>query len=182
MASPKFNPGSYMARVTTWGLSETKHKKTPQFFIRFKPLGKINPNDPTGPLMGCPDYERTIYRVITQNTAQYVIEDLERLGYDKSSFKFLDPAVEGAHSFEGLEIQVRCDHEEYEGTLQERWNLDRDGGPLEVPPLDSKRVRQLDAMFGKSLKGNGSKKSTPAESPGETTETVPADDDGGIPF
>lgn len=149
--STKFNQGEYVARVTSWGLTESKNKKTPQFVLRFTPIGKINPNDPTGATLSCPNYERSVYRAITKNTVNFLIEDLQYLGYNKASFKYLDPDEEGAHDFSNLEIRVRCDHEEYNGNVQERWNLARDGG-AELVPLEGSKVRELDSLFGRTLK------------------------------
>ena len=138
-------------RSTTWGLGASSNKGTPELQFRFEILGKIDPNDPEGALIPCPNYERTIYRYLTQATHEFVVDDLEFLGYDKGSFKFLDPHVEGAHSFAGQEFNARCDHEDYQGQPKERWSFARRRGPAEIAPLESEMVRKLDAMFGKSL-------------------------------
>ena len=183
MMATTFNPGVYQARITTWGLGESKIKNTPTFILRFDVLGKINPNDPTGPLMACPNYERTIYKAITKNTVEFLSEDLKQLGYDKPSFRYLDPQADNAHDFSGQEITVRCDHDEYKGKLKEQWNLHRNTGSKEIEPLDNKRIRELDALFGKSLRltsKDAPAKTGSAEVAAQPVEsTAPSDE---IPF
>lgn len=169
-----YQPGNYLGRITTWGLGKSKNKGTPEFQIRFEVLGKINPNDPEGQLLPCTQYERTIYRYITTGTKDFVIEDLEYLGYDKPSFRYLDPNVDGSHDFSNREIKVRCDHEEYQGEVKERWALDRGHTLKEVEPLDSKAVRELDALFGSSLKK--------AAAPATRAGVVAKDSNDPIPF
>lgn len=177
--STKFLQGEYVATITTWGLGESRHKKTPEFTIRFRPIGKVNPNDPEGDLIQCPDDERSLYRYITQKTIDFFREDLEYLGYDKESFKYLNPDVSGAHDFSGKQINVRCDYEEFEGKTREKWKLVR-GGVQELVPLEDKKVRELDALYGKSLKSLASKSNGGSTKP-ETAATAPTDDDS-IPF
>src|SRR5262245_27868516 len=161
----KYLAGENVAAITDWGLSESRNKKTPQFVVRFRPLGKINPNDPTGDLLSCPSDERTLYLYITQNTKDMFRKALDYLGYDKQSFKYLNRDADGAVDFMGREINVCCDHEEHEGSINERWNLCM---PAEIKQLDDMRIMELDSMFGMSggsstpakPKTNGSKKQT----------------------
>ena len=51
----------------------------------------------------------------------------------------------------------------YDGKTREKWSVvTNNAGGLDVPPLDDKGVRQLDALFGKHLKDKGlSSKSVP---------------------
>lgn len=173
--STKFYTGEYLARVTGWGMTKAR-TGTPQFMMKFEPVGKINPNEPDGALLPCPNYERTIFRAITKNTADWVADDLEWLGYDKPSFRFLDPDVEGAHNFMDQEIRVRCDHEEYEGVTREKWSFARQGS-IEHTPLESSDVRQLDSLFGKKLKERS--KASPAPIAANADQPPPNDE---IPF
>lgn len=173
----KYLAGEYVVVITDWGLSESRVKKTPQFVLKFRPLGKVNPNDPTGDLMQCPGDERSLYLYITQNTKDMFRKAMDYLGYNKESFKYLNRDVEGAHDFLNKEINVRCEHEEYEGSVNERWNLCTSA---DIKPLDEMRIMELDSMFGKSggsvkPKTNGSKKPAPARA------TAPKDDSE-IPF
>jgi hypothetical protein len=168
----RFLAGEYVANITDWGLGESRNKKTPQFIVRFRILGKINPNEPLGQLMQCPTDERTLYLYITPKTKDMFERALGYLGYDRDSFRFLNRNIDGAHDFLGKEINVRCEHEDYEGSINERWSLSI---PSEIKPLDDMRIMELDSMFGKSggsktpsRKSNGSKKSEPA-----TADEVP---------
>ena len=141
-----FPPGNYRAVVTSQALGETKKTGNPQFVLSFQVLEPLN-----HPAPGMNQYERSIFRVITDNTVEYLFQDLERLGFYGQSFSQLDPETDGFHSFIGQEIEVFCKHEEYEGNAVERWSLSRGGG-LEIKSLPAKSRRELDNKYGAQLK------------------------------
>lgn len=141
-----YPPGNYRAEVTNQALGETKKTGNPQFVLTFRVLEALDHPSP-----GMNSYERSIFRVITDNTVEYLLQDLERLGFYGQSFSQLDPETEGFHDFRGKEIEVFCKHEEYEGNSVERWSLSR-GGSLEIKPLPAKSRRDLDNKYGKQLK------------------------------
>ena len=120
--------------------------------------------------MQCADEERSLYIYMTAKTKDQVGRAMEYLGYNRESFKFLNRDTEGAHAFLGKEINVRCEHEEYEGSVQERWSLCTSA---EIKPLHEMRVMELDSMFGKSG-SNGPKipKNTKAK-PVEKSSDIP---------
>lgn len=141
--------GRYWVRITRQALGESNNGNA-QAVISFNVMGKINLADPDGDLLHCPDGERSIYLVITEKTVDRVIEDLKKLGYTKSSFRFIDPNVEGHHDFTGFEFAAYCTIEEYKGKEREKWRVAGDG--LQVKPIDAKEVRKLDNLFDKKLK------------------------------
>ena len=147
-------------------------------------MGRVNPADPDGDLLHCEAAERTIFWTFTPKTMDWVTRDLARLGYNKSSFRFLDPDDPNAHSFEDVEIPVYFTYEEYQGKWKEKWKL---GGQREVKPVEAKKVRELDAMFGKALRSAVSQ-NAPAQAPAPINTDLAADtaaavaDDDGIPF
>lgn len=91
-----FEPGRYLARVTRWGLVKAK-TDTPQFALTFLPLGRISPQNPDGDLLPCAGVERTIFRSITEKTAQWLLQDLKTLfEYPHDRFGALDPEADNA--------------------------------------------------------------------------------------
>lgn len=148
---PQYEVGRYYGRVTRQAMGEAK-TGNPQFVLSFVILGKVNLADPEGELLSCPQGERSIYRTITEGTIQFVIEDLQALGYTKPSFKYLDPATPGFVDFAGKELEFFCSHEtdNRDGNLREKWGIAR--AKREIAPLDAKKARNLDALYGKQLK------------------------------
>ena len=88
-----YNPGRYWGKATAQSFGKSKNKGTPQFAISFDILGAVNPSDPNGQLLNAAPGTRTVYWYITDKTAQYFAEDLERLGFNKPSLRFLNPDV-----------------------------------------------------------------------------------------
>jgi hypothetical protein len=150
-SSPFYQPGQYVAEVTQQALGEAG-TGTPQFVLRVKILGRPDPAEPDS-YVPVQQYERTIYRAITENTIDYVMEDLKTLGFAGNSFSDLDPASPNHQSFAGKQIDVYCKHEDdQKGNTREKWGLSGRQKALEVKPLDSKKTRSLDSLFGKNLK------------------------------
>lgn len=169
---PVYNPGRYWGRAASqsFGKSSTG---TPQFSITFDIQGAVDPNDPQGALMNCVPSQRTVYWYLTAKTVEFVVEDLELLGFNKPSVKFLDPSVEGFFDFTGQEVELYCKHEPYNNQLKERWSLNKPRDGFVAPPLETNEVRKLDALFGKSLKALAGKA---AQTPTETPAQIVADD------
>lgn len=159
MSSIFYQPGNYVGEVKEQRLGETKTGK-PQLVIRFKVLGTPLDDGEYAPVSV--QYDRTIYMVITEGTMPYVADKLKRLGYAGKGFGPLDPDHANHQSFVGQMIDVWCKHEaDQEGNAREKWDIARGPSALNVNPLPSKKVRELDALFGKSLLAPDSE-STPA--------------------
>lgn len=139
--------GQYLGRIVNWGLCESDKKKTPQFFVTFSVLGERKADGTEE----CPQYERTVFRAITENTIEYITRDLRNLGYEDESFDRLDPAHPQAHSFKGKEIPIRCKHDDYEGDTTEKWEFDF-AGSFKPKSLEKTGVARLNALFGNMLK------------------------------
>lgn len=152
MPGPFYAAGRYACKVTDQALGEAG-TGNPQFVLRFLVLGLVDPADPSKYLPATQQFERTHYRVITDKTVQYLLEDLKLLGFKGESFKALDPNNDGFHDFRGLDIDMWCGHEnDREGKPREKWSVARQGSKFEVKPLEPKKVRDLDNLFGKQLK------------------------------
>ena len=195
-----FDPGQYRAVIKDVCLASSKEKKTPYVQIIVIPKAMVNMSDQSE--MEIPnDYEREVKLWLTDATAERTCEDLRRIGFVGNAFDDIDS---GPHhdALVGKEIQVRCEHEEYEGKTFEKFYLSTSGGMIARAPLDNNGVRKLNALFGKVLKSKPAvqasdpvaeqfeqethqkiKPLTEAEGKGEVEDdepTVPADDD--IPF
>lgn len=177
-----YAPGRYRGVIAAQALSETKNGNT-QLVLTVDLLGAYDPSQPDS-LVRVQTGQRSVFRVITEKTIDYVLEDLKYLGYDKPTFGPLDPAHPEHHSFKGQDVDLICAHEEYNGQEQERWSLSRGGG-LNLKPVDNTTVRKLDALFGAKLKANAAptSKAAPARQKANTAaETVPPEDENTIPF
>lgn len=145
-----YDPGTYWGKVTNQQLGTTSNDN-PQFVLTFSVSGQVNPADPEGDLLACPAGERNVYRVITDKTIPFVLEDLARLGFVGDDFAQLDLSMPSCQDFTGTEMAFFCQHDTYDGKVREKWGLARGGG-ANVKPLESGELRSLNAMFGKELK------------------------------
>ncbi len=172
MASkPFYEKGRYLVRL---GKHDVVEKPAgPQLVLRFQVLGLVTP---TG-FQETQQYERTFYRVINEKTAEYAIEDLKSLGYNRASFADLDP--DSDFTFEGAQVEMFCNHEVYQGNEQERWSVARKlvSSDIEGKRVEKKQLRALDNLFGKALKAGATvAKAQPAAA---MTEGITDDD---VPF
>lgn len=148
MAAPFYEKGVYRCEVVSQAMGEAS-TGTPQFILRFKVAAKII-GDEEEPVT---QYERTCFRSITEKTIPYFLEDLKTLGFEGGSFRELDPNTANYHSFKGAQVDMICNHEaDQKGEPRERWSIRQLGGAIEVKPLEPKKYRELDNLFGKALK------------------------------
>jgi len=155
VSAPYYPPGKYACKITDQALGESS-TGNPQFALRFTVLGPVDPENPESYLrvQGMQQYERTYYKSITEKTIEYFLADLKTLGFKGSTFKELDKSMPTYHSFIGMDVDMFCGHEkDQQGEMREKWVVARTAGPLEVKPLESKKLRDLDNLFGKHLKG-----------------------------
>jgi hypothetical protein len=145
-----YEEGRYRGEIVAQALGENKNGN-PEIQITATVLALHRPdNSGTDPV---PNYERTVFMTITDKTFDWVLETLRSLGWQGTSFKELDPQMEGHFSFVGVECDLLCKHSEWNGTVREKWSILRQGGNRpQVKPLEHKAVRALDAKFGKKLK------------------------------
>lgn len=167
-----YNDGSrYSGKIVKWGISESKNK-TPQAFFMVMIEKEV---DAKGETYDCPQYERTVYRALTENTIDWVVDELAKLGFTGTSFNQLRPDDPNAHDFAGTEVKLRCKHETFEGKTREKFEFDF--GSKAPEQLDKSGVSKLDQLFGSKLKmaasTNKPRPATPkppAKSPSEELE------------
>jgi len=175
-----YEVGRYEGIVTDQGLTETKTGK-PCFFLQFDVTADLLPDGTKLALPPAHSFQRSIYQVITDKTIDFLMPDLERLGFSGNKLSQLVPDSPGCQLFIGDEVLLYCKHETYEGKEREQWSFAREAS--EVVPLDSKKAKELDALFGKKMKDHfGTAKKKP-KAKSEQPATVPEDDElGYIPF
>lgn len=158
--------GKYRACVVDYGVYQASTGQ--QFltvFVDFRLLGRYNPS---GQLEDCPPEERSLYRAITEKTIRWVLADLKAIGFDRDSFTFFDPETPGAVNLYGREIEVVCDHEDYQGSPRERWAVRRDRAREKV---GSAELARLDALYAEDIArvlGNGETAVTASSKNNET--------------
>lgn len=180
MSKPFYEIGRYEVEVTSQGFTKTKTEKT-QFVLRFLVKGKVNPQDPNSLLSVPAQYERSYYRVLTDNTMEYFLNDLESLNVNIGSFTELDPENPDHVSLKGKLFDSFCNHEtSQDGGQQEKWSIARMVSSKPVESIASSEVKSLDRLFGKHLK------KAPVSAPAQRQALQPAhaagitDDD--VPF
>jgi hypothetical protein len=191
---PHYDVGQYRAKIIDLATGVSKNKNTPYIQIVIEPAVYLDVANNEELILDVV-YERDIKLWLTENTKERVCEDLRRIGYVRDDFNEIDEGP--AHdAVVGTEIQVRCEHEEYEGKTWDRFYLSGGGGNVERARLTPDKVKKLNALFGKTLKatakpsgGNGqgaAEQNVPLTQDNEPfkkeIEEVAADDDSEIPF
>ena len=171
--SQTYLAGRYRGRMLRAALGQSEKKGTPQIAFEFQPIGMYGANG----IETCAADNRTIFKYITDQTIDYLIQDLAALGFDRNSFSEIDSDHENAFPWAGVEFDCRLAYEEYEGKQKERWEFAR-GGP-KGKPIEQKQVRELDAKYGNYLKNKPAPANGTKAAPVGATATP---EDADIPF
>lgn len=190
-----YEEGRYRCEVTQQAMSKAS-TGTPQFVLKVRLLEMYVSPSETESLRQ--QYERSIYRAITENTVKYLKKDLEVLKFTGGSLKLIDPTTPGYQSFTGTVVDCLCKHEvdKQSDNVRERWSLAwpaAESSEIGARPLAPQEYRALDALFGAAVRANGGAKpqaqaakreqAHPPAEPAKTTEPAggwPDDDD--VPF
>jgi len=150
---PYYAAGRYWGKVVNQQLGESSTGK-PQIVITFQVMGRVNAADPEGELLPCGEnYERSVFRSITDKTIDWTMRDLATLGFTGTSFKQIDLGSPNACDLRGHELAFSCQHgTNQEGKPREEWSVSGEGNSVVVKPLEPKAVRDLDNLFGRQLK------------------------------
>lgn len=155
----------HVVGIVNQGFGESKEKKTPFFFLEFKPLYESHPDGCAGAMIDA-KYSRTVKMFVTDKTVNHVRKRLAELGWTGAAFRELDPAVAGHHSFVGSEVLLECVHKDG----YEEWAFPYDGPAAAPKESDPSLSRKLDALFGKS--GAPAAKKPQAAKPKTTGEEI----------
>ena len=137
-----YDEGNYRGEIIDQAIGAAS-TGNPQLVLQFRVLSHAN-GDPV-----MKQYERTLYRIITEKTQSFVQQDLYTLGFTGSSFRQLDPAIEGFQDLTGQQVEFYCAHEEnLKGEMREKWSIAHGPRPIKYDPLAESDYRRLDAMFG----------------------------------
>jgi hypothetical protein len=163
--------GRYRGRIVKYGVTRSQTgKKHPTVFIQFALIGRYDLS--RGQLVQCPEAERTYFKAVTPNTIDWLVADLKAIGYDKPGLEYLDPDVPGAVNLFGVEIDVDCDYDDYDGRDRERWSIHREPNREK---LHRDELATLDAEFADTFKrilGAGKSTVAPAVSQMNTDEPL----------
>jgi hypothetical protein len=175
-----YEPGIYWIRIKDFRLGKSSKKETPQWVLTFQVESKVNTADPEGSAYACDQYERSIFRAITDKTIDWLKSDiaflLEQGKIDDTFDRMdrLDSGTPGCLPLAGIICQAYCNHKTFEGNTKEEWGLGYERGrKLEIKLLESADVRKLDSMFGKQLRGSRAPKSAPTVQPAPAPEIGP---------
>jgi hypothetical protein len=181
-----YDQGNYAVRIVGQSLTENK-KGNPELQLTIKIVGQYAADGELHPIDS--EFNRTIFLTLTDGTIGtadrpgWVLEVLQYLGFTGASLAALDPDDKHHVSFVGRECNAYCKVETYEGKEREKWNISRPREAKPAAPIDKKKLRGLDARFGKTLKafaGRAPATVPPSEPPASPAAAATADDD--IPF
>lgn len=147
---------AYKEGVRYWGKLHTVQlgqasTGTAQMAFTFTILGEVNPADPDGELLACPQYDRTVYKSITKASIDFFWQDIDAICEAKKiAEKPTLPSEIVELDLAGAELALYCKIETYNDKQSEKWGIARGGGGApEVKPLESSEAAKLDAMFGR---------------------------------
>lgn len=152
---PYYTAGKYTGRIVNQVLTENR-AGNPELQLVFLPTASIDAHGQADSITT--DFPRTIYLTLTERTIGtpekpgWVLLTLQFLGFNGTSFSQLDPDSDNPCSFIGMEVELRCNIETYEGKDREKWSVIRPGAGTIAKPAAKKTIRALDAKFSKLLK------------------------------
>lgn len=180
-----YQAGRYRCEVTQQAMVKAS-TGTPQFVLKVRIIGIYTAPNDVDELQQ--QYERSIYRSITDKTMPYVLRDLDALGFQGGSLAALDPHNPTHQSFVGIAVDCMCKHgkDQQTGDDKERWSLawaNQESTAIEGEGLKGSDYRLLDALFNKAAKGTTAAKPKPAPvaAPAVNGAGVAVDDDD-VPF
>lgn len=145
-----YDIGRYEVEIIEQGFVKASTGNT-QFVLKFKVLGKIDPADDSA-LIAVDEQTRSYYRVLTENTIPYFMEDLAAIQVEINSFADIDPNTDGFIDLAGRKIDMRCGRKNnLQNESVEEWSLAR-AASKPMDKIASTEVKALDRLFGKHLK------------------------------
>jgi hypothetical protein len=166
--APYYPEGVYTGKVLEAGLG-TAGTGTAQVVIRIQVLSEDGAFE---------QYSRTLFLPATEKAMPYLVDKLERLGFQGTSLREVG-------SLAGAEGEFYCKHQDG----KERWDVSNgraSGNALELTAPDPAEMRKLDALFGKAKKGKPTQAVAQQKPPARTAEKLSSEDlgitDDDIPF
>lgn len=177
-----YQPGKYWGKLTSATLGAAK-SGNPQYAMTFSIVGAIDAANPDGALLTCANYDRTVFRTITEKTKDWFWRDVDSLCAAKGVTSPNAPSELASIDLTGAEVPLECTHEAYEGNMKERWQISHGGGSPEMKPLEGSEAAKLDALFGRGKPAATAGRTVganPAQNKAARRETAEAG--SGIPF
>lgn len=169
----QYEVGRYWGKIIDQKLGESSGGH-PQWEIRFLVLGKVNPANPDGDLIACPELERTFYRIINENTIEFVLKDCETLDWPLTQpSKQIPTDSPDCIDIRGKELAFYCKvGQNQQGVSREEWSLAMAGGPA-TKPLEQPKQSALDRMFGAAVRAKKGTTAVPAKTRGVAKQEAP---------
>jgi hypothetical protein len=115
-----YEEGIYSVAVLSWRYLETSNGND-QFEMTFRVRGKVDRNNPEGPAQPCEEGIRSWSITLTnESNAAWLTDVVLSFGYEGEDLLGLDPDLDGAHDFTGVEFFAECKHSDYQGRLREQ--------------------------------------------------------------
>jgi hypothetical protein len=112
-----YQPGRYLVRVIDQHFGESQRTGTPKFSLVVRVTRNLD-----NPDAYCAPVQKEIVWWITDKNVEWVMRDLQSLGYTGTTLYGVHPEERGFHDFRGQDIEVACVHEEdRDGRVWERW-------------------------------------------------------------
>lgn len=141
-----YSEGLFKCKATAWGLTETSNGH-PKFGMNFDVIGHIDSNRSDASPLPCEPGTGRWTITVTDNSADWLIQTVQHLGYDRDDLLGLDPDSDNAFNFEGVDFIAKCKHEEYQGRQQEKWSV-------VLPPkkLSASKLAELNERMARKVK------------------------------
>jgi hypothetical protein len=166
-----YDEGVFKVRALSWGYKETTNGYD-QFEMTGEVLGEVDRNNPEDPARPCEAGVRSWSITLKdESNAAWLTDVVLSLGYDGEDLLGLDPDLDGAHDFTGVEFLAQCKHSEYKDQIRENWSVFQP----RRKSLAKERVHDLDERLGHVFREAKARKAAKATPKAE----VPA---GDIPF
>jgi len=180
-----YEQGRYVCKVTQQGMTKAS-TGNPQLVLKVMVLERYaGPNS----FESVPaQYERSIYRTITDGSMKFFRKDLDALGFKGNSLRQLDPKNSDFINLAGVEVDCLCNHEaDYKDSSvqREKWSIawpesEVVSSPVEGAELAASDYRALDALFGKGTK-TAPRQAAPKPQPQPQAAEIGISDDD-VPF
>jgi hypothetical protein len=150
-----YENGRYRALILNHGFTKSPTKGTPAFYLELRILKRYGTNDE---LEDCPVNKQKYEQYLANDTGINILRgDLKAIGVNITDLAQLDPEATGGLHLAGMEIDVECELETFNGRQRERWGIPRTSKKLKLD-----EIRALNDRFGHLLRnGEAAPQSAP---------------------
>ena len=150
-----FPEGNYIGVILSQGFSRSPQKGTPEFFLRVRITHSVDYEGDMRQELPAPEQvTRIIHNYLSGGAVDITIQSLRAVGFSGDSFRQLDPHNDGYTNLTGSEVSLYCKWENFADKTYDKFSIrTQSSGDGNYESLDSKAIAELDALFGRKLKG-----------------------------